>query len=125
MPAATRLGDISTGHGAFPPRPNDQGSPNVFDNGIALHRQGDHWVTHCNPIPSCHDGFLSAGSPAVYANSKQAGRIGDPISCGDTVATGSSNVFIGNGGGGTGIGGHTWGTNTNTWGSETRTWGSI
>jgi len=35
------------------------------------------------------------GSSSVYINGKAAGRIGDPVSCGGTVAEGSSNVFIG------------------------------
>jgi len=47
MPACARLGDICTGHDCYPSRPNDQGSPNVFVNGIPWHRQGDHWEAHC------------------------------------------------------------------------------
>lgn len=93
MPAATRLGDISTGHApCFPARPNDSASPNVFVNNIPWHRQGDHWVTHCCG-PSCHDGILATGSPNVFVNNRQAGRITDPVTCGDRVATGSPNVF--------------------------------
>ncbi|MBR1602594.1 MAG: PAAR domain-containing protein [Synergistaceae bacterium] len=38
---------------------------------------------------------MAAGSGSVYINGKQAGRIGDPVACGSTVATGSGNVFIG------------------------------
>lgn len=88
-----RLGDMSTGHFPFPARPNDQASTNVFANGIGVHRQGDHWVVHCAPI--CHDGRLQKGSKSVFTNSKQTGRVSDPIDCGDIVATGSPNVFIG------------------------------
>lgn len=94
MPAATRLGDECTGHGCFPPRPNDEASPNVFINGIAAHRQGDHWVTHCCG-PSCHDSNLASGSSTVFVNGKQAARIGDPVACGSAIAQGSPNVFIG------------------------------
>lgn len=94
MPPATRLGDICTGHGCYPPRPNDQGSLNVFVNSLPWHRQGDHWVTHCCP-PPCHDSVLGFGSSTVYVNGKQAGRIGDPIACGSVVATGSPNVIVG------------------------------
>jgi hypothetical protein len=46
-PAAVRFNDICTGHGCFSPRPNDQGSPDVFINNLASHRLTDHWVTHC------------------------------------------------------------------------------
>lgn len=95
MPAAARLGDTCTGHGPWPPRPNDQGSPTVYVNGRPLHRNGDHWEAHCNPIPVCHDSVLGGGSPTVFANGKRAGRIGDAVACGSTVATGSPDVFIG------------------------------
>lgn len=95
MPAVTRLGDTCTGHGAFPPRASTSASPNVFANGIAVHRKGDSWAVHCNPVPSCHGSELASGSSTVFANSKDLGRIGDPVACGSSVATGSSNVFAG------------------------------
>lgn len=107
MPAACRLGDMSTGHSqgdhTWPPRANDQGSPNVYINGIPAHRVGDHWVAHtCIKVPSknheyapdTHEGVLSQGSPTVFVNGQPLGRVGDAISCGDHVATGSPNVFI-------------------------------
>ncbi|MDR3280933.1 MAG: PAAR domain-containing protein [Synergistaceae bacterium] len=90
---AARLGDICTGHGCWPPRPNDQASPNVFVNGRGWHRQGDHWETHC--CPPCHDSTLASGSPTVFVNGKEAGRVGDPVACGSLVASGSPNVFCG------------------------------
>lgn len=95
MPAVTRLGDQCTGHGAWPPRPSSSASPNVFVNGIAAHREGDGWAVHCDPLPSCHASVLAAGSSTVYVNGKQLGRIGDPVACGSSVATGSGNVFAG------------------------------
>jgi uncharacterized Zn-binding protein involved in type VI secretion len=42
----------------------------------------------------CHDGVASSGSPNVFVNGKPVCRIGDAISCGDTMATGSENVFV-------------------------------
>ena len=95
MPAVTRKGDSCTGHGSFPPRPSTGGSGSVYANGIAVHRQGDGWATHCNATPVCHGGSLAAGSGSVYANGAQLGRIGDPVDCGSAVAAGSSNVFAG------------------------------
>jgi len=91
MPAVTRLGDLCTGHGCWPPRPNVQASPNVFANFIPVHRQGDKWARHC--CKKCHSGVLAAGSPNVWVNNKQIGRIADPVSCGSFVASGSNNVF--------------------------------
>ncbi len=61
MPAVTKFGSECSGHACWPPRPNIQGSPNVFVNGIAAHRQSDAWSTHCCG-KSCHDGVLAAGS---------------------------------------------------------------
>lgn len=33
--------------GCYPPRPNIEASPNVYVNGIAVHRETDGWATHC------------------------------------------------------------------------------
>lgn len=93
MPAVTRRGDVCTGHGCFPPRPNDQGSPDVFVNDIEVHRETDHWTTHC--CGSCHDSNLSSGSSTVYVNDLQCARIGDPVVCGSNVSQGSNNVYAG------------------------------
>jgi uncharacterized Zn-binding protein involved in type VI secretion len=94
MPAATRLGDICSGHDCFPPRVNDEASDDVFINGIGAHRKGDHWVTHCCTI-ICHDGLAEEGSSTVFINGKAAIRIGDPITCGSVSAQGSPSVFFG------------------------------
>jgi len=96
MPAVTRLGDDCTGHGCWPPRPATGASPNVFCNGIAVHRQSDAWAAHtCPDIPETHASVLASGSPTVFVNGLQMGRIGDPVACGSSVATGSDNVFCG------------------------------
>jgi uncharacterized Zn-binding protein involved in type VI secretion len=96
MPANLRVGSLCSGHGCFPPRPADSGSPNVFINGEPLHRIGDHWAPHgCPPFPPNpgHDGRLIAGSPNTFANNKLVGRVGDAISCGSIAAVGSPNTF--------------------------------
>ena len=46
MPGVARLGDKCTGHGCYPSRSNVQSSPNVYCNGIAVHRQNDAWASH-------------------------------------------------------------------------------
>jgi uncharacterized Zn-binding protein involved in type VI secretion len=94
MPAIARLGDKCTGHNGYPARANDAASDNVFVNNKGVHRQDDHWVTHCYHN-SCHDSKLSAGSGTVFVNNKQCGRVGDSIACGSSIAQGSSNVFSG------------------------------
>ena len=90
---AARLADLCTGHGCWPPRPNDQASIDVIINRRAAHRQTDHWAIHC--CGDCHDGHLQRGSQTVLINNLPAARIGDPVDCGSYVMTGSDNVIIG------------------------------
>lgn len=92
---AARLADMCTGHRRGPPRPNDQGSPDVYINGRPAHRQSDSWQLHGKKRK--HRSNLAAGSPTVYINSLQQGRVGDPVACGSKVATGSPDVFVGSG----------------------------
>lgn len=92
MIPVVRFGDISSGH-CFSPRPNDEASPDTFANSLGVHRQGDHWITHCCG-DVCHDGRLASGSPDTFTNNKQTCRIGDPIDCGDFANTGSPDVFV-------------------------------
>lgn len=94
MPAVSRLGDMGSGHGCFPPRANIEASEDVFVNGNGIHRAGDAYPVHCCG-DACHDSTLSSGSGTVYVNGKQCGRIGDPIGCGAAIASGSGNVFAG------------------------------
>lgn len=94
MPAVARLNDMCTGHSCYPGRKNDSASGNVFVNNKGVHRQSDHWMTHCCG-KQCHDSTLSSGSGTVFVNNKQCGRVGDPVACGSAIAQGSSNVFSG------------------------------
>lgn len=95
MPGSARIDDLCTGHGCWPTRRTDQGSPDSFVNNRASHRQYDHWVAHCCPDNGCHDSFLATGSATHFINGVQAGRIFDPVACGSIVATGSADNFIG------------------------------
>lgn len=81
-------------HSCFPPRANTSWSNDVFINSLGAHRVGDSWAVHCCPSGPCHGGSAAAGSPNVFTNSKAQCRIGDPVSCGSTMATGSGNVII-------------------------------
>lgn len=87
---AVRLGDKCTGHGDAPPRPNVQGSPNVFINSKPAHRQGDKWGIH-----KSHPSVLAKGSSTVFVNSKGQGRLGDPVACKSKCAQGSPDTFVG------------------------------
>jgi len=84
-----------TGHGSFPSRPTSGGSGNVLINSCGAHRLGDAYIPHGSPSPSApHGGVAAAGSPDVLTNSLPQCRIGDPVSCGSAMATGSGNVIV-------------------------------
>lgn len=98
MPPAHRKDDIGSGHGChFPPSVATGGSPDVFVNDQKLMRVGDSYEPHACTAGHAgpHARALADGSISVFINGKPAGRIGDPIDCGGTAATGSSDVFIG------------------------------
>jgi uncharacterized Zn-binding protein involved in type VI secretion len=63
-------------------------------NGIAVHRVGDAWATHCCG-PACHASVLSEGSASVFAEGQAVGRIGDPVACGSAATAGSAGVYCG------------------------------
>ena len=91
MPLIVIFGSVCSGHGCFPPRPNDAASPNVFANSLGIHRVGDHWEDHCCG-PACHDSHQGTGSPNVFVNSIPVARVGDSILCGSTNVGCSPNV---------------------------------
>ena len=94
MPAATRKGDGSTGHGCNPPRNSTGSAAKTTINGILAHRKGDAWPGHNCPKAPPHPGSTSAGSANVVIEGSGVGRVGDSIACGDTCAAGSPNVFV-------------------------------
>lgn len=87
-----RLGDPSTGHGAWGPNTQVQASSNVFVNGIGAVRDGDSYKPHKGP--STHPETAKSGA-TVFVNGRAVHRTGDPCSCGDTAGQGSQNVFAG------------------------------
>ncbi|CAL9960855.1 PAAR motif of membran proteins [Vibrio phage D528] len=90
-------GASSSGHGCFPPQTTVAGSPDVKVNGIEALRVGDALTGHTcvtKPYPT-HPSKMAKGSTTVFINGKPAARIGDTTDCGDAVAAGSSNVFVG------------------------------
>lgn len=94
MPAICLLGDVCTGHGAFPPRANTGSDDYLVVNGRPVHCVGHGWASHCNPTPSCHASTLAGGSAYFFVNGQAVGRIGDPVACGSSVATGDDYFII-------------------------------
>lgn len=94
MPAVALEGDVCTGHGGYPSRDGVASSESISINGKRVHLVGDYWNTHKSG-KSSHSSYLAAGWPTVHINGKEVGYVGAPIACGGTIATGSSNVFVG------------------------------
>ncbi len=93
MPYVSRLTDIDTGHGCYPPRPIITASPNVTANGLPMAHVGSVMKPH-----SClftHSGSVSVGSSTVSVNGHPVARIGDAISCGGVIETGGYSVLVG------------------------------
>lgn len=90
---AVRLGDYSSGHDGYPPRPSVTASNDTFVNGRGQVRIGDYWATHCS-TKHCHDGTQSQGSKSVFVNGRGAARTRDLISCNDYAEECSSDVFL-------------------------------
>jgi uncharacterized Zn-binding protein involved in type VI secretion len=99
MPAVSRIGDMSTGHGCFAPTALIQ-TPvtKTFFNGIlasvidtgCLHAPHTCGVTtHAGATRS-----PSSGASKTFIEGKLAARIGDNIACGDAIGEGSPNSFI-------------------------------
>lgn len=93
-----RVGDKTTGHGPYLPRPSTGGSGDVFVNGIAVSREGDTWAPHNGRPDDTHAyevGKTVSGSSTVFVNGKPLARIGDIVDGADKIAGGSSDVFAG------------------------------
>lgn len=92
MSGIARVGDLSTGHDDYPPRPVITGSDSVFLNGLPVVRVGDVWAQHCNNT-SCHPCNQAVGSSTCFVNGISMARIGDSVGCGDNIANGSLDTF--------------------------------
>lgn len=99
MPAVSRKGDMSTGHGCFPPTAMVQ-TPvyKTYFNGIlagVVDNQCQFVAHTCGLTTHPQEGRTpSEGASKTYIEGKRAARIGDMISCGDAIAEGSTNSFI-------------------------------
>lgn len=96
MPPAVRGQgtDTASGHGSFPPTQTDGCSSNVLINNIGAHRTGDSIISHSSPSPSpVHSRAAGTGSYNVYVNNKNLMRLGDSVTCGGNLVTGSNNVI--------------------------------
>lgn len=94
MPAVVLNGQLSTGHGCFPPTSVSATSTKTTINGKKVALNGDIYGGH-----SCgrsthppHPG--TSGASKTTIDGRKPLRIGDSLSCGDTCGQGSSNTFV-------------------------------
>ena len=96
MPAATREGDLTSGHGCFPPTAiTSTPASKTFINNRLASVIGALVATHFCGTTTHAGRTVTSGSGRVIIEGKEATRIGDSINCGDTVGQGSDNVIFG------------------------------
>jgi uncharacterized Zn-binding protein involved in type VI secretion len=90
--AIVRLGNLCSGHGFYPPRANNQGSPNTFIKGFAIHRETDSWLQHCKTVVpfDCHVSIMGTCTPGFLINGLAVAKVGDPVVCGSFCAEGET-----------------------------------
>lgn len=96
MPAQCRLGDMSTGHGCFPPTAINGAvaSKTSIEGAMAAMVDSTHPPHSCGN--AVHSGRkISGGSGKTTIEGRAAARIGDPINCGDAMAQGATKTFVG------------------------------
>lgn len=107
MPEVARKDQIDTvaspdGEGACCAFPStqytDEGSDNVFVNGIGVVREGDKMIPHTSDDGGCcvlHSPVLDSYSSSVFINGKRVGRKGDTYGGDHVISSGSTTVFVG------------------------------
>jgi len=85
----SRIGDITTGHGCWPPSVGITASPNVIVDGLNAHIVGDQFTPHTcgNDV---HNDTAAVGSTKVFINGKPAMRLGDSLQPGAALMAQSS-----------------------------------
>lgn len=100
FPALYTLGDLTTGHGCFPPTgylpPPVGASPNVRMNGAFVHRVGDVTKPHTCSGADIHSDVIATGDPTVLVNGRPVAIIGLSIltPAGVVSGYGSVNVIV-------------------------------
>jgi hypothetical protein len=93
---AIRVGDVSTGHGCWPPTTAAVGSVTSFTDQLPQVRMTDAYVLHCCPgPPGCHPVMAAQGSQTAFTDQLASHCVGHALSCGDIAAIGSLTSFKG------------------------------
>ncbi len=100
MPAVSRKGDMSTGHGPWAPTAmiSTPVKKTYFNGKLAGVVDAQcQFAEHIAPIMQIHPASIrtpSEGAGKTNIEGKPAARIGDALADGDTIAEGSNNTFI-------------------------------
>lgn len=99
MPAVSRIDDMSTGHGCFPPTKMISSpisktfingkKPGVINNSCQFLSHTCGLVTHNQA-----ERYPTKGSEKTKIEGYLVARIADSLSCGDVIGQGSHNTFI-------------------------------
>ena len=84
----------TTGHDGFPPTTSISSSNKLIVGGHPAVLEGDTFNQHCKPGSGCHSGVAVASSSKMIVGGKSVCVQGDKLSCGDTIASGSSMLVI-------------------------------
>lgn len=85
----------TTGHETAPPTRLKVSQNLVFVEGRRVHVHGDEIIPHAYEDHHPHEGYAIASDDVeIYINGIKVVRIGDRISCGDTISEGSSITIV-------------------------------
>lgn len=93
MSAIATKNSICSGHGWFPSRPPVESESLLKINGIDVLVDANQYAQHSDGN-STHGGQAMSTRPWFTVNGKAVVCVGDPVSCGSTVAAGDALVQI-------------------------------
>lgn len=93
MSAIATKNSICSGHGGFPSRPPVESESLLKINGIDVLVNANQYAQHSD-VNSTHGGQAMSTRPWFTVNGKAVVCVGDPVSCGSTVAAGDALVQI-------------------------------
>jgi uncharacterized Zn-binding protein involved in type VI secretion len=75
----------------------DEGSSDVFVEGVGVVRKDDKEQSHTFPGCATHQTGLATHSPNVFANGKPIGRLNDTYNCGAKITNVTQSTVFANG----------------------------
>ncbi|EEJ3489209.1 alanine racemase [Salmonella enterica subsp. arizonae serovar 56:z4,z23:-] len=93
MSAIATKNSICSGHGGFPSRPPVESESLLKINGIDVLVDANQYAQHSDGNGT-HGGQVMSTRPWFTVNGKAVVCVGDPVSCGSTVAAGDALVQI-------------------------------